>query len=169
MACSPGRNGHCARPLSSVVRQHGPRSPHYHCWRFRWRQCGGNSGCRPHTCLHKCAYQKESGRTLGCSNSRGNLAIRKVAPHWRSTQRSRFCSPAFRSSWYVWTGSGNALGSNVDAPQKVLSEVRSMTRYNMLSDNAFEWAVNQRGPRLAAAGPSWPAVQLNRFASQERR
>jgi hypothetical protein len=29
-------------------------------------------------------------------------------------------------------------------------------------NNAFERTVRQRGPRLAAAQPSWPAAQLNR-------
>jgi hypothetical protein len=32
----------------------------------------------------------------------------------------------------------------------------------VLSNNALERAVMQRGPRLAAAQPSWPAAQLGR-------
>jgi hypothetical protein len=32
----------------------------------------------------------------------------------------------------------------------------------MTANNAFERAVGQRGPRLAAAEPSWPAAQLGR-------
>ena len=32
----------------------------------------------------------------------------------------------------------------------------------VLSNNAFEPTVEHRGPRLAAAQPSWPAAQLGR-------
>jgi hypothetical protein len=34
----------------------------------------------------------------------------------------------------------------------------------MTSNDAFEWAVNQGGPRLTAAEASWPTAQLGRWA-----
>jgi hypothetical protein len=46
-----------------------------------------------------------------------------------------------------------------------MSAIRS--RNNMLSNNAFERAVGQRGPRLSAAGAPCPAAQLGRYASRD--
>jgi hypothetical protein len=37
----------------------------------------------------------------------------------------------------------------------------------MLPNTAFERAVGKRGQRLAAARSSWPAAQLDRWASKD--
>ncbi len=37
----------------------------------------------------------------------------------------------------------------------------------LISNNAFERAVGQCGPRLSAARRSWPAAQLGRYASRD--
>ena len=47
-------------------------------------------------------------------------------------------------------------------PEMLLQEVCGAVEGVVMPNNAFERAVRDSGPRLAAAEPSWPAAQLGR-------